>query len=58
MWLFHSNTVPEVENLTLLFQYIGEEQFVVRFVTENGKLKSPRQKASERKTDEMSYRVK
>lgn len=41
MWLSHSNTVPEVENLTLLFQYIGEEQFVVRFVTENGKLKSP-----------------
>lgn len=26
MWLSHSNTVPEVENLTLLFQYIGEEQ--------------------------------
>lgn len=28
MWQSHSNTVPDVQNVTLLFQYIGEEKFV------------------------------
>lgn len=35
--------MPEVENVTLLFQYIGKlvKQFAVMFVTENGEVEPP-----------------
>lgn len=41
LWQSHSYTVPKVENATFLFQNIGEEQFVMRFVAENGNARCP-----------------